>query len=205
MKPRPQRDNLTRDVARRIRQALFDAMVQTDGNPDAPALTVERAQRPLAPAALAAAAPAGERARMQTLYERCLQHYRQMVRAEQADAGVDDVGAAVAHFVAANLRALHGIDVSPAMLLRLERQLSGVVRRSAEWDSAGARDRQLYFEKLAIVAVLIEQTAIQAPLQGAPAIANVRCAARGYLHELLGLDADHLVLDAGGLALRPAA
>ena len=108
----------------------------------------------------------------------------------------------MAHFVAANLRALHGVDVTPQALLRLERQLAGVARLSSAWDTAPARERQFYFEQMAILAVLIAESAAQALMQGPAARANVQRAARGYVQRLLGLEPDHLTLDADGLALR---
>ena len=206
---RASRAELARNVSRRVRQALFDAVMSLGGGGDTradePALTVERACPALAPALLAAAHPGGEAARadMRALYERCLARYRQVSRTEQADAGVDDVGAAVAHFVAANMQALHGEPATPPTLLRLERQLAGVVRSSATWASASERERQLYFEKMAILAVLIGETSARAVLQGPAAVANVKRAARGYLHDLLGLDPDHLALGIDGLAMRP--
>ena len=136
------------------------------------------------------------------LYERCLAHYRSQVRAEDEALGVDDVGAAAANFVAANMIALHGLDVSPLAVLRLERQLSGAVRHTAAWDSAAARERQAYFEQLAVLAVLISETNKQAALQGPAASANVKRAARGYLMQLLGLNPDELTLGPEGLTLR---
>jgi hypothetical protein len=183
---------------------LLDAVEHIDGNPDGDraALTVEAARVSMAPGKLAAAHPAAARAEARALYERCLAHYRTQVRAGQADAGMDDVGAAVAHFVAANIRALQGVTVTPQMLLQLERQLGGVVRVSSAWATASARERQIYFEQMAILAVLIGESAAQAVLQGPAALANVQRAARGYLQQLLGLNADHLTLDDHGLALR---
>jgi len=197
---------LVADLSRLVRQVLFDAVVHIGGGDDGtdePALTVERAHEPVAPARLAAAHPNPARAEARALYERCLAHYRQVLRAEQADAGVDDVGAAVAHFVAANMQALHGMAVTAPMLLRLERQLSGVARLSSAWTTASARDRQLYFEKMAILAVLVGESSAQAVLQGPAAVSNVRRAARGYLRELLGLDPQQLTLGTDGLRMRP--
>jgi hypothetical protein len=87
------------------------------------------------------------------------------------------------------------------MLLQLERQLSGVTLRSSAWDEASARERQNYFEQMAILAVLIDASSAQAVHQGPAAVANVRRAARGYLQQLLGLNADELRLGACGLTL----
>lgn len=192
-------------MAARLRQALVDAVVGFGaGEPmDRPALTVERSPVPIAPTRLAASAPRGaarEEARL--LYERCLAHYRESVRPQDLALGIDDVGAAVAAFVAANLSALHGDRVDPATLLALEQQLGGVVRITADWDRAPARERQAYFEKMAVLAVLISESAAQARVQGAAAIANVQQAARGYVQELLGLNPDHLAIGPGGLTAR---
>jgi hypothetical protein len=204
----PRHTALVEDMSRLVRRALFDAIVQlgSDEALDCAALTVERAHLPIAPARLAAAHPGGPQARREArvLYERCLTHYRDVVRVTQADGGLDDVGAAVACFVAANIQALHGVSVTPAMLLRLERQLGGVVTVSSAWSTATARERQLYFEQMAILAVLIRETSAHAVLQGPAAVENVRRAARGYLWQLLGLNPDQLTLDAGGLSLLDA-
>jgi hypothetical protein len=197
---------LTTGLSRQVREALSEAVIPLEGRTpsDEPALTVERARQPLAPALLAASCPGGPAARheMRALYHRCLVHYRRLRRNEPRPDDVDDVGAAVADFVAANMQALHGTAATPAVRLRLERQLAGIVRTSAAWSQADARDRQLYFEKLAVLAVLIGESAVQAVRQGPAAIDNVQRAARHYLRELLGIDPDRLTLGDAGLALR---
>jgi len=193
-----------KDVERLVRQALFDAMLNA-GSPAASdhlALTVERAQTPMAPERLASSHAGGAaRAQARAMYERCLTHYRSVVRAQDAALSVDDVGAAVAHFVTASMQALHPVTVTPAMLLRLERQLGGIVQHSGSWSSASARERQFYFEQMAILAVLISESTAMAALQGTAAVANVQRAASRYLQQLLGMDPQALALDARGLHL----
>ena len=194
-------------MAQQVRQTVLDAILQIDGATaaaDRPALTVARAAQPIAPARLASAHPGdgvGREAACR-LYERCLAHYRQVVRPQDEARGVDDVGAAVAAFVAANLGALHGTPVTPHMLLRVERQLGGIARLSSDWAHAPAIERQAYFEQMAVLAVLVGESSAQAASQGAAARANVRRAARGYMQQLLGLDPDHLVLGPDGIAAR---
>lgn len=199
---------LVKDLSRRVRTALAAALTRLNlpGETDQAALMVERAASPVAPARLASAHTGGSEAKTQAcaLYERCLAHYREVVRAHEGTLLLDDVGAAVANFVAANMQALHGVKATPAMLLQLERQLSGVTLRSAAWDRASAIDRQNYFEQMAILAVLIGASSAQAVHQGPAAVANVRRAARGYLQQLLGLNADELRLGASGLSLGDA-
>lgn len=207
--PKAQRPASARvqDLSHTVRQALFDALLQASpADDDQPALTVERAARPIAPERLARHQPGGAaaRAEAQALYERCLAHYREAVRPQDAARGVDDVGAAVALFVAANLQALHGEAVTPAMLLTLEQQLGGRLQRSPGWRGAPARERQAYFEQVALLGVLVHESHRQALEQGPAAIANLRGAAYGYLQQMLGVNPLWLMLDAQGLHLRRA-
>jgi hypothetical protein len=204
--PVPDPAALTAEIARRLRQACFDAVLGLESGGDQPALTIPRAAVPLAAVKLSRShrGSAQERRRMQAIYERCLVHYREAVRPEDAACGIDDVGAAVARFVAANFRALHGTEVDTAVLLKLERQLAGVVRATSGWAHAPARERQLYFEKMAVLAVFMHELTDQAVLQGDAAVANVRRAAHGYLRELLGVEPDALAIGPDGLALRGA-
>lgn len=203
-------------LSNKLRDALASTLraIGQAGDDVAEALTVARSPVPLGPAQLARSHPGSHRERQRALamYERCLLHYRSRVPAADA-AGTadttrahDDVGAALAHFVAANLAALHGDPATPQHLRRLERQLVAVVRPSAAWRLAAEQERQAYVEQLGIIAVLISDCSALARRQGAAAIAHVRRGASAYLRQLLGLDPDQLMLDAGsGLALRPAA
>lgn len=195
-------------VAAQMRQAVLDAIVHLgdDLSAEPAALTVPRGREPVAPARLARAHPAGAaREEALRLYARCLDHYRSVVRAQDQEREVDDVGVAVAAFVAANLSTLQGTRVTPHMLSCLQRQLGGVARLSADWDSAPLHERQAFFEQMAVLAVLVAESSAQAASQGAAALANVRRAARGYLQQLLGIDPGLLVLGADGLvAYAPA-
>jgi hypothetical protein len=195
------------DFARRLRQATFDAVMgHAAVADDSAALTVPRAAQALGPSRLAQAHPAGPvRDEAQALYQRCLQHYRDAVRPQDAAQGFDDVGAAAAHFVAANLLALTGQLPTAASLLQLERQLRRVMHTSSAWTALDATERQAYVEKLALLAVLVGEAAVQAPAQGPDAVAHVQRAARGYLQQLLGLNPDALTLGPKGLMLRDAA
>ena len=192
---------LTQEISRVVRRALSDALLSDPAAPeDHVALTVERAASPSAPEFLARSHPAGApRIEARTLYTRCLAHYRSVLRPQDAATGLDDVGAAVAHFVASCLRALRGISPTHDMLLRLEQQLCGVTQRSGSWPRMSAHERQFFFEQVAILAVLIGETWTLAAAQGEAAMANVQRAAARYLHQLFGIDAGALTLDAAGL------
>ncbi len=202
--------DFTEALASQARQAILDAIVHicsADASAPRAALTVERAHAPIAPARLARAHPGDAAAREEArqLYERCLVLYRSVVRAQDQGIGVDNVGAAVAAFVAASLGALQGTPVTPDMLLRLEQQLDGIARLSSHWEAAPVLERQAFFEQMALLAVLIAESWAQAASQGGEAVANVRRAARGYLQQLIGIDPDHLALGPDGLAARAPA
>ena len=192
----------TRRLRESLARTLLNAGDAVDGD-DEP-LTLPRAWAPLGPAQLASAHPGSpvDRLTVRALYERCLLHYRTAVRADDTARGVDDVGAALARFVAANVEALHGTHATPGMLRRLESQLVGIVRRSPAWSVADVQDRQAFFEQVALLSVLVADCTAQAHLQGPAAIDNLRRAARGYLRQLIGLDPEWLTLGREGLALR---
>jgi hypothetical protein len=192
-------------VGQAVRRAVFDAILHAaaDGWGDDEPMSVPPARQAAVPALLAAGHPEDQRKTMQRLYEGCLAHYRRVVGDGPGDR--DDVVAAVAHFVAANCQALHGMAVTPAMLLSLHRQLGGVARLASRWDEASLVERQVFFEKMAIVAVLIDQTWTRAQSMGPTAVANVRRAARNYLRELFGFDPDRLALSDDGLGIAPVA
>lgn len=85
------------------------------------------------------------------------------MRAQDQEREVDDVGAAVAAFVAANLSALQGTRVTPHTLSCLERQLGGVARLSSDWCRAPLHERQAYFEQMAVLAVLVAEARRRPP------------------------------------------
>ena len=187
-----------------VSRALMAAALEiaSAAGAETPALTVPRSTDALAPARLASSTPGGVAARRDArlLYERCLRHYREHLQADEGPH--DDVGAAAARFVAANFQALHGTVAATGTLLAVERQLCGLIRNGATWDRATAVERQVFFESMALLAVLIGESARQALRQGAAARANLRRAARDYLKQLLGLDPDALMLGPDGLTLR---
>ena len=194
---------LAQDFAKRLGEALGKALAGFgDADADLPALTVEPAAEPSAPAILAKAHPGSPKARRDKaqLYTRCLAHYREKV---QAAMPTDDIGAAAAYFVLANLAALQNLDVTEPQLALVERQMRHVIGRHEAWHAADARERQCFFEQLAVLGVLVGESQAQARGQGAAALANVRRAARGYLVQLLGLNPDALRLTDRGLALEP--
>lgn len=172
----------------------------TDADDLAP-LTVLPAAQATAPQQLAAAHPGGPAARQQALalYRRCLAHYRQRL---QSGLPEDDVGQAAAYFVLACVAALQQINVSPAQLALVERQMRRLLGQHPAWAQAAATERQALFEQFAVLGMLVGESQHEARRQGPAARANVQNAARGYLRQLLGLQPDHLHLGDHGLTLR---
>jgi len=194
------------DATRLLRNLLMNALLQAGlGNSsDQPALRVARAATATAPAQMAAEqdADAAARQQMAASYEHCLANYRALEPTRSGEPDVDDVGLAVAFFVAINLRVLHGIDADADMLHALERQLRGVARARSNWDAATIEQRQAYFERTAIASVVVSATAAGAAAQGPQAVAHVQGAARQYLEQILGMNPDYLTLGPSGLAVR---
>jgi hypothetical protein len=191
---------------RAVQRAIAEAVLGQagDGRSDVQALWVARARTPSAPARLAQSQPGGVEAREQArrMYEHCLDTYRNAVRPQDSALGVDDVGAAVAFFVVCNLNALTGADPEKDTVLALERQMTGVLRSRTGWDGASIAVRQLLFEQMAILGVLVAGLATRARTESAAATANVQRAARGYLQDFLGIEPDLLAFGPNGLVLR---
>jgi hypothetical protein len=199
---------LAKETWRLLRKAVIDGLlpVSRDGNNEPEPLTVERAPAPIAPPRMARGQARNLVAQGQTraMYEDCLQTYRSVVRAQDAALTVDNVGAAVAFYVAVNLHVLHAVDATAEMLLLLEHQLRGVTHRSSKWGSASIEERQFFFEQIAILSVFVAGSWANAKSQGPAAVASVQRAARGYLQQLLGLNPDLLTLGLDGLSVRDA-
>ena len=203
---------MSRPTPSDLTQGLRDAMAASlralhAAGGSEPPLRVPRAASPIGPGQLARSHPGSARERLElaALYQRCLQHYRRALRAEGAPEDSDDLGAALAHFVAANLQALHGTAPPDDALPALGRQLAAIVRASPAWARAPLRDRQAYAEQVAILSVLMADLSQRAQREGPAGIANVQRGARGYLRQLLGLDPDLLTLDVSGLGVRDPA
>jgi Family of unknown function (DUF6683) len=189
-----------------VQKAIVDALLQMSVSDEGsqPPLKVERAAVATAPSRMAAAQASDPAAREQIAasYERYLQTYRAMLQAPAGEESADDVGRAVAFFVAVNLHALHGVDPDTEILIPLERQLRGLTRASSNWDTASTAQRQAFFEQIAIASMLISRTRAAAASQGAAAVAHVQRAARSYLEQMLGLDPDLVTLAPTGLVAR---
>jgi hypothetical protein len=194
------------DAKRWVRSVLVNGLVQAGlgSGTDQPALRVARATAATAPAQMAAAQTddAAAREQIAASYERCLASYRAMAPTSSGEPDVDDVGVAVAFFVAVNLHVLHGVDADADALRPLEQQLRGIARARSNWDAASIEERQCFFERVAILSVVVSGSWAGAAAQGPAGVANVRRASRQYLEQMLGMNPDVLTLGPTGLTAR---
>lgn len=200
--------NATTNALLAINETIGERLLSTPIDDDAvvPRLVVERAAKSTAPARMAALhkGPQAERLQVRAMYEHYLDTFRTVSRPADTARGIDDAGAAVAFFVAANLGALSGVDYSPAVLERIERQLNEIVRTVSNWDRASIAQRQFYFEQMAMLGVFVAVRTEQAKSGTPAAKREVQDAARTYLRHLLGVNPDRLVVGTHGLSLRAA-
>ena len=194
---------LARELEHVVGQAMGEALRQAASASvdELPPLRVTPSSTPLAPDLLARVHPGSQARRSaRLLYSRCLAHYRaQIQRPLRPGRHDDDLGLAAACFVVANLAAVNETEPDPACLVPVERQLRHLIAATRSWADTPTTQRQSVFEQLALLAVLINETRIQARAQGAAAVDNVRRAATAYLRQLLGLDPQLLVLTSAGL------
>jgi hypothetical protein len=198
---------LAPDAARgALRHSVLDALLRAESAEAADLAPLRLAPAPVAAAPLQLAAAQTDdpatRCRLVDAYERCLRSYREIARSHAPETTDDDLGAAMAFFVAANLRVLHGIDPDRDLMSRLERGLRGVSRRTSNWAACSAAQRQAFFERIAILGVLVLGSLQSAAAQGPAARSQVRAASHRYLRELLGVDPDMLTLGPEGLTVR---
>jgi len=194
------------DATQLLRKTIADALLLASlGDGDQASLRVMRAGSATAPAQMAAeqtAADPATRDQIAASYQRCLDSYRSMGLAREDEPDVDDVGRVVAFFVAVNLHALHDVEADAGVLVLLERQLRATARARSNWDAASIEQRQFFFERIAILSVVVSGSRAGAAAQGAQAVANVRHTARQYLEQMLGMNPDWLTLGPAGLQTR---
>ena len=185
------------------RSAMASALGRAGRSSSTPPLRVEPAATPIAPRQMAAvqSADAAAQEQLAASYEACLRTYREIARAQCAPPTSMTSAQRSAFFVAINLRMqLHGVDVGASAMQPLERQLRSVTRLAANWDVATRAQRQCFFERIAILSILVSRSLADAASQEPAAMAHVRQSAREYLQHVLGLNPDLVTLGADGLA-----
>jgi hypothetical protein len=190
--------NTQQSISTLLARALQQMLALATGGDALPAITLPAAASATAPALLAGGPANGaangpatrhltSKGRPQPyadkhkLYTRCLALYRERV---QGGADTDDLGRAAALFVMANLSALG--------------------RQGGDAQTLDALTQQM-LEQLALLSVLVTQSAEAAAQQGQLARANVRAAAQAYLRQWLAVDPALLSLSPAGLVVAPGA
>lgn len=207
----PAARTLARQVAQLVQRTLGQVLADAAATEDLPPpLRQAPAARAEGLHLLAAAHPGGPAARREALvlYSRCLQHYRQQVQPRLCPGHADDdLGAAAAFFVLANLAVLEGRAPQDAALPAVERQMRrwlGRAAGAAPADGPAGRpddpQRSRLFEQLAALGVLVNESRLLAATQGEAAQAHLRPVAQAYLQDLLGLPPARLVVSPTGLS-----
>jgi hypothetical protein len=153
------------------------------------------------PAAMAAQYPAAERARMQRTFEQLLELHHTVER----KFGVprrDLAGAAAAYLTGAYM-AYHHTEVPDEWFPPLVAQMRGILAAEPAQAAAPLPVRQEMYEQLAIVGMFA--ATLQTGLKQHPDAAmeqRMRAAGKGYLEQLLKVDADRVQLTERGLVLR---
>jgi hypothetical protein len=153
------------------------------------------------PAALAAQYPASERARVQRTFEQLLELHHKVER--QFGVPSHDLAGAAAAYVTGAYMAYHNTDVPDEWFPPLVAQMRGILAAEPAQANAPVPERQALYEQLAIVGMFA--ATMQTGLKQHPDAAleqRVRAAGKGYLEQLLKVDADRVQLTAQGLAVR---
>lgn len=164
------------------------------------ALTFDPVSRPIAPARLAQTYPANNRALVEQTFNQTLEGYRKI----EAQFGIrrNDIGGALAAFVAGNYSAYRNEPFPDKLFKPLVAQMQGVLQSSGTLEKIGAAEKQELYENLAILGTYMALT--REALQKTPndkVAANVKSAARGYLEQSLKLDPDRMKLTEQGLVV----
>lgn len=115
-----------------------------------------------------------------------------------------DLANATALYVIGAFEASRDVSVDPAAYMPVIEQLRAALAASAPLAAAAAADKRVAYEQLAIAGMLVVATRARLAQQPDARLAQqLREAGRQYLAQL-GLDADALVIDDRGLALRGA-
>jgi hypothetical protein len=163
-------------------------------------LTFEPVSPPVAPAALARAYPAAQRTQAEQVFSQSLQTWHGLE--SQFGLRRNDMGGALAAFVAGNYAAYRDQPLPDALFKPLVRQMQAALLHSGALERVDAAQKQVLYEHLAILGtwMLATREALQKQ-PDARVAANMKAAARGYLQQALGLDAERMRLTDQGLVV----
>jgi hypothetical protein len=193
--------DLVNPVSRGVRASRPSAAIGSQPVARPRTMTTVAPRSPLIPKAMAAAYPAGQRARAEQTFEQLLAGYQQIE--QRFDIARYDVAGAVAAFVAGSYMGYHNTGFPDQQFKPLVEQMRRIIGADAGFVRAPDRAKQDMYEQLAILGMLVANT--QMALQQKPdaqAAAAMRQAAKGYLEQFLRTDAERVHITAEGLVIR---
>lgn len=156
----------------------------------------------LSPArSLASSYPPGQRAQVEGLFKELLAGYHKIEA--RFDIPRNDVGGAVAAFLAGSYMAYHDVDFPDQNFLPLVNQMRQVLANNGAFARTSDAEKQELYEQMAILGTYMALTRDALKQRPDAQVARkLRRAAEGYLEQLLKADADRVRLTDRGLVLR---
>ncbi len=145
----------------------------------------------IAPARLAQSYPPAARVKAEQVFAQSLITWHRI----EAQAGLsrNDLGGALAAFIAGNYTAYRNEPFPDALFKPLVEQMQQALESSGTLGSTSSLEKQELYETLAIIGTFMSTTNVALQRNPDPAAqANTRAAARGYLDQALKLDPDRL-------------
>lgn len=151
------------------------------------------------PRKMASEAPPAARAEVEKVFSQLLSEYPKFER--QSGFPANDLGGAVASFVAGSWMAYRDRDLPDAHFAALATQVRGMISNNSQLASASPQERREVYEQMAILGLYMALT--REGLKRSPnplTSTNLRNAAKRYLEDFLKTDADRIQITAQGLA-----
>jgi hypothetical protein len=151
------------------------------------------------PRKMASDAPPAARVEVEKVFSQLLSEYPKFER--QSGFPANDLGGAVASFVAGSWMAYRDRDLPDAHFATLAAQVRGMIGNNSQLANASPQERREVYEQMAILGLYMALT--REGLKRSPnplTTANLRNAAKRYLEDFLKTDADRIQITAQGLA-----
>jgi hypothetical protein len=153
------------------------------------------------PAKIAANYPSHSRPEAERVFRELLAKYPQLMR--QLGVPANDMGSAVAAFLAGSYMAYKGIDLPDEHFKPLANQMRQMIGGNPDFAKASDAEKQEMHEQMAILGTFMAVTQTALKEKPNPQIAaNLKQAAKGYLEEFLKTDAERVQITAQGLVLK---
>lgn len=153
------------------------------------------------PRKMASEAPAAARAEVERVFAQLLAEYPKFER--QAGMPANDLGAAVALFVAGSWMAYRDRDVPDEQFPKLASHMRELIGSSTQFVRASPQERREVYEQMAILGLYLTLTRMALKRKPNAAIAaNMRNAGKRYLEDFLKIDPDRILITSKGLEIR---